>query len=167
MKAGNFLDALFAEFSVQPGSGHHSRVSVITYAAGASLIGDLEKFDNDGLDNVLPYLNASSSNVVNIQSALKMVENVSDKQGQYPRRRPVVVVVGTAISQDTSHDAVHAANALKAARFEIITIAYNEQEIPDTAQPVGLLASPGFSFSSVTNVNELVGLLTSALCQGG
>lgn len=67
VKAGNFLDALFAEFSVQPGSGHHSRVSVITYAAGASLIGDLEKFDNDGLDNVLPYLNASSSNVVNIQ----------------------------------------------------------------------------------------------------
>ncbi|KAH7699387.1 CLEC-61.1 protein [Aphelenchoides avenae] len=162
--AGNFLTSIFDQFTVQPHEGRHSRASIVTYADKATLIGDLNKFDNDALDNTLPYLNCSTSGMVNIQSALQTVGQVFDKQGKYPQRRPVALILGTALSQDTSSDAIHAADNLKSAGFEIITIAYNEQDAADAAAPIGLLASSGLNFSS-SNADTLIDQLTTAFCQ--
>lgn len=71
----------------------------------------------------------------------------------------------TPFSQDTSSDAIHAADNLKSAGFEIITIAYNEQDAADAAAPIGLLASSGLNFSS-SNADTLIDQLTTAFCQG-
>ncbi|CAJ0604742.1 unnamed protein product [Cylicocyclus nassatus] len=160
------LGTVFDPTTITQGSGHHSRIGLVTYGTNAEIRHKLTEFKStdEFLERIWDIQRANDP-LSNLKDGLMKAEQVFREgraDGSRDNCKEAIIIYASVYKESHFEDAKQLADQIKISGKDIIVVAFDQGGKPNALDQIRKIASDGFYFTNV--IPNLSGEVQHALC---